>query len=216
MDPLHLAIAFVPLAGYLLLLGIINLSPRPFVTTGIRDGLALAIGLSGLVVVGPLELFLPERAASTFGPYVWLLLLALYLLTSVLVVLMGRPRLIIYNSTPTELKPILDRVVKQLDPSSSTADETYVLPQLFVQLHVEAFHSLRNVSLVAIGPRQSWQGWKKLEGELVAALKETRGTTNPYGLTLLMFGAVLAGLTTYWLANDRQAVAQALWEMLRL
>lgn len=215
MDSLHLAIAFVPLAVYLLLLGLLNLSPRPFLTTGVRDGLALSIGLAGLVIAGPMELFLPERAASTFGPYVWLLLLALYLLCSIFIVLLGRPRLVLYNTSPTELKPILERVVKQLDPQATWADETYVLPQMFVQLHVESFAALRSVSLVAVGPRQSWVGWKKLEIELAIALREAPGVANPYGITLILFGLLLGGFTTYWLANEREAVAQALWEMLR-
>ena len=67
MDPLHLSIALSPLAVYFVLLGIINLSARPQLTTGARDTAALAVGLSGLVVVGPMELFLPERAAAQFG-----------------------------------------------------------------------------------------------------------------------------------------------------
>ncbi len=215
MDPLHWAIAVVPLAVYLLLLGLINLSPRPFITTGVRDNLALAIGIAGLVVVGPMELFLPERAASTFGAYVWLLLIALYLLCSVFVVLMGRPRLVIYNTSPTELKPILERVAKQLDPQASWTEDTVVLPQMYVQLHLENFAALRNVSLVAVGPRQSWLGWRKLEQELGAALRESPGFANPYGLTLIVGSLLMAAFTTYLLASDREAVAQALWEMLR-
>ena len=42
MDPLHAAIALFPVAMYLLIIGAINLSPRPFVTTGARDAMAQA------------------------------------------------------------------------------------------------------------------------------------------------------------------------------
>ena len=66
-DPLHLAIALGPLAVYFLLVGMINLSSRPLVTTGARDAAALGVGLSGLVFAGPMELFLPEDAAIHFG-----------------------------------------------------------------------------------------------------------------------------------------------------
>src|SRR5690606_15633681 len=126
MDPLHLTIALVPLAVYLLVLGIINLGRRPFLTTGGRDGMALALGLAGLVIAGPMELFLPEKAAQTFGPFVWLLMIGLYVLTCTLLVLMARPRLVIYNITPTELRPILEQVAKQLDAQASWADDTFV------------------------------------------------------------------------------------------
>jgi hypothetical protein len=60
MDPLHVAIALGPLATYLLVLGVLNLSSRPLLTTGGRDAAALAMAIAGLMVVGPMELFLVE------------------------------------------------------------------------------------------------------------------------------------------------------------
>ena len=66
MDPLHFCIGVAPLAVYLLLIGLLNLSNKPFVTTGARDAAALGIGVSGLVIAGPMELFFPEGAASQF------------------------------------------------------------------------------------------------------------------------------------------------------
>lgn len=216
MDPLHLTIALVPLAVYLLVLGIINLGRRPFLTTGGRDGMALALGLAGLVIAGPMELFLPEKAAQTFGPFVWLLMIGLYVLTCTLLVLMARPRLVIYNITPTELRPILEQVAKQLDAQASWADDTFVLPSLYVQFHVESFSALRNASLVAVGVRQSWQGWRRLEHELAQALQEARSEVNPYGLTLVASGLIMAAATTWWLASNQHAVITALREMLRL
>ena len=50
MDPLHVCIALGPLAMYLLVLGSMNLSTRPMLTTGGRDFAALAIAISGFVV----------------------------------------------------------------------------------------------------------------------------------------------------------------------
>lgn len=216
VDSLHLAIAIVPLAVYLLVLGLINLARRPFLTTGSRDFLALSLGIAGFVIVGPMELFLPERAAQTFGPFVWLLMIVLYFLTCVLLALMGRPRLVIYNTTATELRPVLDRVAKSLDPAAAWADETLILPNVFVQLHVDDFAPLRNVSLSAVGTRQSAQGWRSLESGLADALRQQQGVPNPYGFSLLLFGTVLLGLSTYWVAAERQQVAQSILEMLRL
>jgi hypothetical protein len=216
VDPLHLAIASIPLALYFIVLGAINLMPRPVLTTGARDVLALSLGISGFVIAGPMELFLPERAAQTFGPYVWLLMIVLYLLTCLLVALMGRPRLIIYNVTALELRPILEATVQSIDPKASWADDTYVLPQASVQFHVEQFPALRNVSLVSIGPRQSWQSWRHLEGVLGDALRAHRGGVNPYGLTLVVFGIGLIAAATFTLASGQQPIVQALRDMLRL
>ena len=76
IDPLHFVLAAGPLALYLLLLGGINLSTRPLVTTGGRDLMCLAIALAGCAVAGPLELFFPESFAGT--PWLtWLMLLSL-------------------------------------------------------------------------------------------------------------------------------------------
>ena len=78
MDPLHTVIAIGPLGVYLLLIGLLNLGRRPFVTTGGRDLAALGVGISGLMIAGPMELFMPEAPARHFGGFVWLLLIALY------------------------------------------------------------------------------------------------------------------------------------------
>ena len=67
LDPLHLCIALGPLAVYLLVIGRINLSRSPFVTTGTRDAAALAVGIAGLAVAGPLELFVPYAAWVSFA-----------------------------------------------------------------------------------------------------------------------------------------------------
>ena len=81
MGPLHLCIALGPLAVYLLLLGLINLSSRPFLTTGARDCAALSVAISGFVVAGPLDHFFPETAAVAMGGYLlpWLLLVVVAL-----------------------------------------------------------------------------------------------------------------------------------------
>src|SRR5262245_47168231 len=106
-SPFHLTLALTPLAVYLLLLALLNVGRRPFVTTGGRDLLTLAVGLSGFIAAGPMELFMPMAAANQFGAYVWLLLLTLYVLSVLLAVLTMRPRIVIYNCTLEQLRPAL-------------------------------------------------------------------------------------------------------------
>ena len=215
MDPLHLCIALGPVAIYLLLLGMINLSRRPFVTSGARDAAALGIAIGGFVVVGPMELFLPEAAAVRMGFWVWPTCIAFYLLCLSLVVLLLRPRIVIYNVTFEQLRPSLADIVVRLDSESRWAGDSLVMPNLGVQLTVESQGMMKNVQLASAGTEQSFQGWRLLESELAAVLRTAKGTRNAYGMSFVLFGLLMAAAVVYYLSRDPQGVAQALNEMLR-
>lgn len=215
MDPLRLALALGPVAIYLLLLGAVNLSRRPLLVSGARDTLALGLAVGGLVVIGPMELFFPVMAAMLFGPYVWGLLIGLYVLCLVLLVLVLRPRLVIYNLSPEELRSVLANRAVEMDRESRWAGDSLVLPNLGVQLHIESLAAMRNVSLVASGPRQNYLGWKRLERELNEALREVEVPRNRHAVSLVAAGVVLVLFIVQSVARDPQAVAQTLFDMLR-
>ena len=216
MDPLHLCIALGPVIAYLMLLGLLNCRRRPFLTTGARDLAALGIGVSGLVVAGPMELFLPELAANQFGSYVWPMMLALYGLCWTLLVLLIRPRLVIYNMTLHQLRPILSSVASELDPELRWAGDSLSLPTLHVQLHLETFSTLRCTQLISSGPAQSCAGWRKLEIRLAEALQATRTTINPYAMSLILLAIFMAVSVTFKMATNLELVQTQLREMLRL
>jgi len=215
MDALHLCISLGPLAAYLFLLGLINLAPRPLLTSGARDMAALAIAVSGFIIAGPLDLFMPEMGVARFGAYVWLPLIALYALCVTLAILLLRPRLVIYNISYDQVRPILAGAVSRLDAEARWAGDTVWLPTLGVQLHVEPARGMRNVQLVAVGARQSFAGWRRLERELAGPLARMRVQPNPRGLNLLFFAAIITVAVGYALLNDREALAPALRELLR-
>ena len=216
MDPLHFCIAVGPLSVYLILLGLINLRRRPFITTGGRDAMALGIAIIGFVIVGPMELFLPEAATPNFHQWAWGMLITLYLLSLVLVVLLMRPRLVIYNITGEQLRPVLSDTVSELDPEARWAGDALVLPNLGVQLHLEPATLMKNVLLVSAGPHQSLAGWRRLEIELERAFRKLDGLPNPYGASMMLFGFSLAGYATFWLYKDPESVVRTLQTMLRL
>lgn len=191
MDPFRICVAVLPLSMYVMLLGIVHLLPRPFLTSGARDLAALSVGVAGLIVVGPLELFMPEAAAARFGPYVWLLLLAGYGLSVTFLVLVSRPRLVVYNVTPEQLRPVLSRVVMSFDADARWAGDGVYLPHRGIQFHLESFSSMRHVSLVASGPRQELGAWHRLEQQLASALEAVRVGVNPRGVSLCIVAAVL-------------------------
>ena len=211
MDPLYLIVAFTPLAVYLLVLGYINLSWHPVVMSGFQDAAFVGAAISGFAVAGPLELFLPYEATQRFGPFVWVLLIAIYAFVVTLVVLMMRPRVVLFNTSPERLRPILANVAQQLDRQARWAGDNLVLPQLGIQLHLERFLVMRNVQLVSAGGQQDFSGWRKLEKTLRRELRHTEAVVNPRGAGLMIAGIFLMGLLILSFVHDQHAVAQ-LWQ----
>lgn len=217
MDPFRLCLALGPVAIYVLLIGVVNAMRRPLVVAGARDAAALGLAVSGLVIVGPIELLFPVSALLHFGTFVWVLLIALYALCLVLALLLLRPRLVIYNVSAEELRPILAELVAELDAEARWAGDSLVLPKLGVQLHLEGLSAMRNVSLVASGATQNPQGWRQLELALGAALSQVEVPRNrAVAVRFLAAGGLLALAVILAIARDPQAVAEALFDMLRL
>ena len=211
MDSLHFCIAIIPLAVYLLLMGLLNLRRRPFVTTGARDAATLGIGVVGFVIAGPMELFFPEGAASQFGPWVWLSLIVFYGLCVSLVVLLMKPRLVVYNVSLEELRPILSKIAMELDPKSRWIGDALVIPQLKIHMHVEAVESLRNVQMLAGGNQQSMEGWLRLERELKEHMAKVAVGPNIMGIPFVIASVALAITVASYLIMDTEAVRVA-WD----
>jgi hypothetical protein len=233
MDPFCVCLALGPAAVYLLLLGAINFSRRPFVVSGTRDAAALGLAVSGFLIVGPLALFFPDLPAAAaarveslspaFVAYPWLprlllcpLMLGLYVVGLLLILLLLRPRLIIYNISADQLRAILGDLVEQLDAEARWAGDSLALPSLGVQLHLDNVAAMRNVSLVASGPHQSDVGWRRLESALAAALERVEVARNPHGASLIGLGVLIVAALVVSIARDPQAVAQSLLDLFRL
>jgi hypothetical protein len=213
MDPFRVCLALGPVAMYLLLLGAVNLSRRPLLVSGARDAAALALAVSGLVIVGPMELFFPFEAAMRFGQHVWLLLLALYAMCVVLALLLLRPRLVIYNMSADKIRPFLADVVDRLDSDARWAGDSLVLPGLGVQLYLDNFAALRSTSLCSAGGNQNQQGWRRLETALADALGREEVARNLRGLILFGVGLLIVAGIIGVIAQNPQAVAESLLDI---
>jgi len=209
VDPFRLAIALVPLAAYVLLAGMINARRRPFITSGGSDLTALGLALSGLVFIGPLELFRPAAATRELGNYIWPVLLVFYWLWVLLVVLMSRPRLVIYNISVEELRPVLAETAGRVDPEARWAGNHLMLPTLGVQLHLDSFDLMRNVSLVSSGGRQNIDSWRRLAQELRRSLRSVRVKSNPRAVGLLAVSLALLALCVVRMTTHQEEVVQA-------
>ncbi len=215
MDPVHLAIALAPLALYLLGLGAIHLLGRPVVVSGALDTGFLALGLVGLLIVGPMELAMPD-ASLLPGIYLWALMLTLYVLGVTLWNLMARPRLVIYHCTPQQVRRGLEQIIARLEPQAALAGDSFVLPQFGVQFHLESYSALANVSLVAIGDRQSHSGWRRLRWELAQTFEGALPAHRFRGYALATAGIAMIVWTLLQLsAMDHLAATRKVNEILR-
>ena len=151
-----------------------------------------------------------RRAAK----YLWLMFVALLAISLVMVLLILRPRLIVYNISVDQIRPILAEVVERMDPDARWAGDCLFLPGLGVQLHLESSGWMRNVSLVSSGPKQDYQGWSRLERELAAALRSTEMPWNLAGVMLLSVGNVLMIWLAWAIIRDPQAIARTVFELL--
>lgn len=190
-DVFPLVVALLPLATYFLLLGGMRLF-HPLVTTGVRDGMALAIGVSGFVIMGPMHLFFPTEAAAALGWTVWLVLLVLYALCVVLVLLSLRPKIIIYGlRLPEVLDPLLE-ACKTIDPSATldVSSQQILLNERGVRLRVDLLGMSDTVQIEAFEQNLHPKFWYHLLLQLRSRIK--KGNSGFSGGALGMLGAGLA------------------------
>jgi hypothetical protein len=162
-----------------------------------------------------MELFFPESFAGT--PWLtWLMLLSLYGMLAVMFVLLSRPRLIVYNLSPSQLRPTLAKIVMKVDPEARWAGDSAYLPNLGVQFLIEPFVVLKNVQLVSTAASANVDGWRVLEKELVRDLRPERTAPNPFGFVLTTFGTLLTAASVYCLLNYQYEVTRSLETMLFL
>ncbi|MGO8688838.1 MAG: hypothetical protein ACLQLG_04335 [Thermoguttaceae bacterium] len=220
VDPFRLCVALGPVAIYLVMVGALNLSRRALLVTGTRDAAALGLAISGMILVGPLELFFPEAALDRLGPTGPLVVLgtkvSLCAMLLVLALLMLRPRLIVYNISADQLRSILAETVSRLDAAARWAGDSLAMPALGVQLHLDSHAATRNVALVSCGAQQDFGGWRKLERALAAALAGVPVKRNLLGIPLLVAGVTLLAALATIIARNPQTIAHSLFEMLQM
>lgn len=213
---LYLCVALSPLVFYFAWIGYLGMRTRAYVINGARDGILLGLGLSGLGIAGPLELFLPEAAAFRFGSWVWALLGVLYFLLIALVVVLQLPRITIYNATADVVRPIVATVSRHLDPQARWVVDCLILPKLGVRLHLIHHPAMRTVQLQATGNEQDLDGWKKLEGALRRGLADVKTTRSPRGWQFMAIASLLLLVVIVAAVRDHETIAKDFQEFLRL
>jgi len=213
---ISIAVAFVPLALYFFALAVLNGGLRPRMLTGQEDLTALALGLIGFVMVGPMLYVLPIDALAFWGYKTWLFLALLYALMVWFLGAMFRFRVVIYNIGMNELRDILEKTGQELDAEARWAGNSLSLPTLGIQFYYERVSLLRNVTLKACGTRQNLQGWLHFEKSLRNALSQHRATRkNRVPLLMAAVGFLMMSGAASILIAYRMEAMQSLWFLLQ-
>ena len=209
-----IGIATFPLAVYCLFLTLLNGRRRPTVFSGAVDLIFLAVGLSGLFLLGPGRLFLPLNVLTYWGAGAWLLWTAFYLSVVLIVVRKLRRRIVVYNFSVVDLVPKLWEIVQELDAAAARLGNSIALPGYGVQFYIEAASRSRNVVLVATESAQSADAWRKLESEIGRSFRTISVARGPAAWFFLFSALVLFGVSCWALFTDLPTVLDAVRESL--
>lgn len=194
-------VAILPVGLYLLGIAALHFRRRPSVVAGAWDLGLLGASVAALAIAGPLDMLLPVTAT---GP--WRLLLPTVGFAVVLAggLLASRPRLVVYNVTLDQLRPIVAEIAALLDPAARWAGETVALPGRGVQVHLDARGGMRCVGLVGVGNRTNPEAWTELGRRLRQAIGTLRVRRSPWAPVFGGLGAAVVAVAL-WFALGRGA-----------
>lgn len=195
------ATALIPLAIYLIYLGLVNLSPKPQIFTGTVDSAALSIGVSGLVVAGPMQLLLPHVAMVRFGDNVWYPMVLLYLFSVTWLLLLSRQRLIVYNIQTDVFQRLLETVIARNNWSAYQSENILRITEIGVDLEILSIKEMKNVTLRPGRSEQSSSGWQRLRKELSSVLEKQPSCHRGLGAMLLFFGLMVGSIGCAYLRS---------------
>lgn len=209
MPAVHFAIAAIPIAVYFILIGALRLRTRPLVTSGWRDTLTLGIAASGLIALGPMQLFFPAQAAARWHAWVWLALFALYALGLMMLLLSCKPRLIAYGMDDNQFADSLLRAAQEVDAQAHWTSDVLSLPNALLQLAVEPSGTARVHQVVLVGMLRNLSSWLELERAFVRCANQTTCPRSNAGWPFTIIGLFLLSWAIIPLVSDpNQALAQ--------
>jgi hypothetical protein len=216
IEPFTILLALLPLIGYLTVFSLIRLSGKALVTSGGRDVAALAIAVSGMIAVGPGELFFPTSAAAVFGPVVWVALAVFYGLSVSLIALTMSPKLVVYGRTPEEMYEPLLASAKQIDTAAegNPSSLQISLPTISVRLRLDGQRGIDHAQVIAFEPNVSLQFWNQL---LAVLRKEAHHQIVPMprrGFGMLFVAVCLSSILMWQSFGNQELVVEGFREWL--
>lgn len=188
--------ALVPLAAYFAILAVWHGRRRPVAINGQLDAVALACGLAGLVIAGPLAVLQPAAGVSAWTTVA---LLVGFVLLVGFALLVARPRLVIYNIGIDQLRPVVAEIASAVDPTVRWAGETAALPGRGLQVQLDDRGLGRTVSVIAIGGRAAAETWPEFSRRMRRAVRTLHVRRRPWA-GVFAAAAALLGVAAGWLA----------------
>ncbi|MCL2304250.1 MAG: hypothetical protein FWC43_06205 [Planctomycetaceae bacterium] len=190
-------IALVPLAIYFALIGIIPFYRRPIVRSGGSDLFWLWLGVSGLVMVGPVKLLFPINALILWDKFAFALLGALYILVGVLVAGIRQPQIIVYNIRKEDFQSFLDELMEKNEVQ--VVGNCVQISKIDVQFSYEMQPFWQCLVLQATSRNQSLGGWLQMERVLHEKFAACKTPLTVKALILPLVSVLLAAWGCYLL-----------------
>lgn len=185
-----------------------RLRTKPLVTTGWRDILTVGIAGSGLIAIGPMQLFFPVAAAQTFRGWVWLALLALYVLSLLLLLLSCKPKLIAYGLSEQQFRETLLAASREVDEKAVWEGEVLTLPGAGIQLANDPSGAHHVEQVVLVGFLHNIQDWIRLERSFAKLGAQQTCPRSWVGWPFVLFGIILLAIAiTPLISNPENALA---------
>lgn len=202
-DLLRIATALTPIALYAIVLGLMRTRSTPTVLSGAMDIMLLGFALSGMIFVGPIELFFPRGAYSILGVWTWVLLIVLFLFTLLLIAMSVPPKMIVYGLGREELARELNELFEENEIQAQWAGSVVILPELGIQACCETAGFGNSIAhLVATGRKQDPISWYNLERQLVMRLEKTTNQGKRTAFSWLFAGVAILFVVAAFVYTD--------------
>jgi hypothetical protein len=213
LNHLIICINLLPIGTYLCVLGLFHAVGRPLITTGVRDYLALAIALAGLVITGPINYILHYRMLPDFLVHSHWIGLGLYLLLVAALLPRSHEKLIIYNSSESAVAAAIRTMLGRLNATVQELPGGWIVPERGVSVELDSFPALSNVTLRFHGMRDR-ELFCTIHDGLVDALAATRTGWSAIGLCMAAAGGIVLAFPVWILSQDPQNIVAMFREVL--
>lgn len=150
----------------------------PKILSGSKDFSFLAVGLFGLITLGPGRLLVPMGVLGFWGWGTWIFWTAFYFIIVYLIAERLRNRIVVYHASLSRMLPELRERGTRLDPQFRMNGNVLHLPGLGVQCSF--LESVTGGCIVFQGtsPFQNHVGWQLFERELVDLCRNMEGKSK--------------------------------------
>jgi hypothetical protein len=214
-DHFVICVNLLPIGSYLCVLGLFHTLGRPLITTGVRDYLALAVAIAGLVITGPIDYVLHYRMLPDFLVHSHWIGLALYLLLVAALLPRSHEKLIVYNSSEPAVAAAVRTALGQRNMAVQELPGGWIMPERGVSLELDSFPALRNVTLRFHGMRDR-ELFHAIHNGIAETLTAARTGWSVVGLVMAAGGGAVLAFPVWILAQDPQNIVAMFRQVLEM